>query len=112
ISIHSPYAGGDTPDSLKTPARNIFQSTPPMQGETCTIRRVHSNTTYFNPLPLCRGRPWGYSPTSRSIQSQSTPPMLRAPLFGFVGVMAGVISIHSPYAGGDIMAFTSVNLPG
>src|SRR5699024_8746294 len=36
ISIHSPYAGGDVSSSTKSCAVFLFQSTPPMQGETAT----------------------------------------------------------------------------
>ncbi len=36
--------------------RNMFQSTPPMQGATKFCRRYHQTSACFNPRPLCRER--------------------------------------------------------
>src|SRR5699024_944889 len=79
ISIHSPYAGGDLKDLHLINASLIFQSTPPMQGETlpsnicfkCRAISIHS--------PYAGG-------DVRKVKATDNKK----------------ISIHSPYAGGDI----------
>ena len=56
ISIHSPRAGGDeitpNPDGSVT----VFQSTPPVWGETSPANDPPGLDHHFNPLPPCGGR--------------------------------------------------------
>src|SRR5699024_4010831 len=79
ISIHSPYAGGD---------RYHFE-----------YRLKHNN---FNPLPLCRGRQGHQILSDVPRLFQSTPPMQGETLVSEKHYHYVDISIHSPYAGGDL----------
>ena len=61
ISIHSPYTGRDCRSSLLGNIRSEFQSTLPIQGETCQAWNRNPRTSYFNPLSLYRERRLGGS---------------------------------------------------
>ena len=56
ISIHSLYVEGDMFNNLTPSAQTYFNPLPLCRGRR--YRRYHKNTTdnNFNPLPLCRGR--------------------------------------------------------
>ncbi len=58
--------------------------------------------TNFNPRPLCRGRPDFLPSLSATMQFQSTPPMQGATSGVFYRRYVLGISIHAPYAGGDL----------
>src|SRR5699024_6767778 len=75
ISIHSPYAGGDSTTFSTSRSCRIISIHSPYAGGDVTVRLLSSLYLYFNPLPLCRGRP-SSAPCSLSwISFQSTPPM-------------------------------------
>ena len=56
ISIHSLYAEGDDFHTASTQDVTEFQSTPSTQRETHVLCAISYLTSYFNPLPLRRGR--------------------------------------------------------
>ena len=56
ISIHSPYTGRDASHPICTPDVPTFQSTLPIQGETCDAASIFFHLFYFNPLSLYRER--------------------------------------------------------
>ena len=101
-----------------------FQSTPPVQGATLTVFPVSRKSDYFNPRPLCRGRPksclmhhrmqhnFNPRPLCRGRQFegaltekhgifQSTPPVQGATETARQELFCCRISIHAPCAGGD-----------
>ena len=59
ISIHSPHARGDLKSAWRN-GRLKFQSTPLMRGETKGDIYYICAHNYFNPLPSCEGRLYGY----------------------------------------------------
>ena len=111
-----------------TPAAVVFQSTPPVWGETNSGRGLFSVWPDFNPLPPCGGRPdderlqllrLGISihsprvggdtapltPRTCSRLFQSTPPVWGETQAAFVRRILQQISIHSPRVGGDAATF-------
>src|SRR5699024_2240400 len=87
-------------------SRKLFQSTPPMQGETITYLDKRFMICYFNPLPLCRGRLKLLNISIAMIRFQSTPPMQGETKIVEYFNSNDKISIHSPYAGGDLYDLT------
>ena len=57
ISIHSPYTGRDYSFDSFDSDMDVFQSTLPIQGETCLMHFPSVYLLYFNPLSLYRERP-------------------------------------------------------
>ena len=99
----TPPVQGATGQSFEQIADAIFQSTPPVQGATWQHDIPLLSAVYFNPRPLCRGRP---SQLVLSMNSpslfQSTPPVQGATFCLFVFTFPQFsISIHAPCAGGD-----------
>ena len=54
-------------------ARTTFQSTPSTQRETLLSICIFRPRTYFNPLPLRRGRPFWFAPCVSSIHFNPLP---------------------------------------
>ena len=82
ISIHSPHARGDNSSDLQL-----------------------TDSSDFNPLPSCEGRPAGTIPSLPISKFQSTPLMRGETTTGYVDVAKIPISIHSPHARGDVKSF-------
>jgi len=125
ISIHSPHAGRD--DKLQTVINRLmaFQSTLPMRGETgeqswqsglngISIHSPHAgrdavasptarNVGNFNPLSPCGERPGQSSYVLPNTAFQSTLPMRGETSRHNHPACHGIISIHSPHAGRDLI---------
>ena len=56
ISILSLYTEGDPMRKYSISSPSIFQSSPSIQRETIVSHRLSFLSSYFNPLPLYRGR--------------------------------------------------------
>ena len=106
--------------------RRLFQSSPSMQRETfvsvsvfCIINKISILSLYaegdviffikgplplyFNPLPLCRGRPlWRSCSRSADSRFQSSPSMQRETWESYRTIPISEISILSLYAEGDM----------
>src|SRR5699024_9983310 len=101
ISIHSPYAGGDSTTFSTSRSRIIISINSPYAGGDVTVMLLSSLYLYLNPLPLCRGRLIVTLHVASPLQFQSTPPMQGETLMKLRITANSRISIHSPYAGGD-----------
>ena len=85
-----------------------FNPRPLCRGRPYTCRYCRHPQVYFNPRPLCRGRQYSFA---RSVSLYSIS--IHAPYAGgdlniVLGVVTNRISIHAPYAGGD---WSAVKLP-
>ena len=102
ISIHAPYAGGDSSSSSQSIPTYPFQSTPPMQGATPLWLVLRVQRFHFNPRPLCRGRPCWLKYSCTAAQISIHAPYAGGDLFYTLNTCSfNIISIHAPYAGGD-----------
>ena len=101
ISILSLYAEGDPRGLRQSTPKKPFQSSPSMQRETTTIRTCTRTITYFNPLPLCRGRLPRWTAPSACRTFQSSPSMQRETRLFCSWLPQSAISILSLYAEGD-----------
>ena len=103
ISIHTPYAGSDSPTAHLRLNLTIFQSTLPMQGVTYNFCRKHLTIRISIHTPYAGS---DILPLSRVVTAefQSTLPMQGVTTTLRLMLRARGISIHTPYAGSDGMA--------
>ena len=106
ISIHAPRTGSDTKPSTVPRCHCRFQSTLPARGATCIRWGAPLFVAHFNPRSPHGERPIVTPAAAAQYQFQSTLPARGATLpDDGERLRHGVISIHAPRTGSDMLRF-------
>ena len=103
ISIHAPRGGSDSFPYFHALSSNLFQSTLPVGGATCSIRLCYLLYSHFNPRS-----PWGERPLIFLIAHTILAFQSTLPVGGATRGLRHVkpaqgISIHAPRGGSDFI---------